>query len=89
MLFYLFVSSLRSLFPSTKPTLPLNQDTPVKSLTTSPMPITSTVSFSTSSSPSVQLNISPSKRFSLESIFSNNHKPSKPNIPLLSPPSSQ
>jgi len=90
MLFYLFVFSLRSLFPLTKSS---KQGTPVKSLTIPSTPVTSTVtvsqSYSTFSSPSIESNVSSSKRLSLESLFSNNQKPSKANIPLLSPLSSQ
>jgi hypothetical protein len=93
MLFYLFVFSLRSLFPSTKSPLSLKQNTPVKSITIPSTPIASTVtvsqSYSTFSSPAVEPNISSLKRLSIESIFSNNQKTSKADIPLLSPPSSQ
>jgi len=88
MLFYLFVFSLRSLFPSTKSPLSLKQNTPVKSITI-PSTVTVSQSYSTFSSPSVEPNISSSKRLSIESIFSNNQKTSKADIPLLSPPSSQ
>lgn len=73
MLFYLFVSSLRSLFPSTKSTLSIKPNT------------SSTEIADVSSSPSTQ----PSKRLSFESLFSSNPKTPKANIPLLSPPSSQ
>jgi hypothetical protein len=85
MLFYLFVSSLRSLFPSTKSS---KQGTPVKSLTI-PSTITVSQSYSTFSSPSIESNVSSSKRLSLESLFSNTRKTSKADIPLLSPASSQ
>ncbi len=93
MLFYLFVFSLRSLFPLTKSSLSSKPNTPTKSLTISSTPISSTepvsASYSTFSSPSIELNISSSKRLSLESLFSNKQKSSKANIPLLSPSSSQ
>jgi len=87
MLFCLFVSSLRSLFPSTKQISSLQANISVQ-LSTTPSENASR-SYSTFSSPSVQSNISSPKRFSIENLFSNNRKTPKANVPLLSPPSSQ
>ncbi len=89
MLFCLFVSSLRSLFPSTKQISSLEANTPVQLSTTPSSPENASRSYSTFSSPSVQSNILSPKRFSLENLFSNNRKTPKANVPLLSPPSSQ
>ncbi len=89
MLFCLFVSSLRSLFPSTKQISSLQANTPVQLSITPSSSENASRSYSTFSSPTVQSNISSPKRFSIENLFSANRKTPKANVPLLSPPSSQ
>jgi len=86
---YLFVCSLRSLFPSSRKSSISEQNTPSGSST---MPITSTPSsinvsrtYSTFSSPSIQPNDSISTGISTK----NRKTTLKTNIPLLSPPASK
>ncbi|CAF2372564.1 unnamed protein product [Rotaria sp. Silwood2] len=83
---------LRSLFPPTKQSASFKKNTPVKSLATSSTLLTSNVSvsrsYSTFSSPYVELGLSSSQRISIGSIFNNNRQISGTKIPLLSSPSS-
>jgi hypothetical protein len=82
---YLFDFSLRSFFPLSRKSSPLEQTTPVVTSTPIPSKITTAnQSYSTFSSPSIQPNSPQSKSF-----FGSNRKSSKTNIPLLSPPASE
>ncbi|CAF2882008.1 unnamed protein product [Rotaria sp. Silwood2] len=80
---------LRSLFPLSKNPSPSEPNTPIESSTPISSAITIDQSFSTSLSTSITSNSSSSKRLSVGSLFGYNRKPSKTNMPLLSPPPSE
>lgn len=85
-----FVFSLRSLFPLSKKSPTLEQQIPFVTPQTPVSTINLSQSYSTFSSPSVSTaNVSLSKRFSLDHVFSRSRKSSRATLPLLSPPASE